>query len=225
MFQILLRERLPVIPGQLFLHNTQFGYIVAGTAPSNSEGCSSQPSNFCNSISEAASIESLNRNINRFWECEKVPEKFIEANTEQELAEQIFNDTVVLENERFEVSLPLKQNYEDINLATCNVSCIVYRDTATRDTRHGDICALRDLLHRVTRLMLLIRSTAITRDMLGSPGTMHVPVVHLPPRASPCLTPPSPAARAALGSTRRPHFSPAARLCTQMLPDVNFASN
>ncbi|CAG9086924.1 unnamed protein product [Plutella xylostella] len=48
MFQILLRERLPVIPGQLFLHNTQFGYIVAGTAPLNSEGCSSLPSNFCN---------------------------------------------------------------------------------------------------------------------------------------------------------------------------------
>lgn len=75
MFQILLRERLPVIPGQLFLHNTQFGYIVAGTAPLNSEGCSSLPSNFCKSVSEAVSTESLNRKIDGFWECEKVPEK------------------------------------------------------------------------------------------------------------------------------------------------------
>ncbi|CAG9127650.1 unnamed protein product [Plutella xylostella] len=72
MFQILLRERLPVIPGQLFLHNTQFGYIVAGTAPLNSEGCSSLPSNFCKSVSEAVSTESLNRKIDGFWECEKL---------------------------------------------------------------------------------------------------------------------------------------------------------
>ncbi|CAG9092821.1 unnamed protein product [Plutella xylostella] len=69
--KILLRERLPVIPGQLFLHNTQFGYIVAGTAPLNSEGCSSLPSNFCKSVSEAVSTESLNRKIDSFWECEQ----------------------------------------------------------------------------------------------------------------------------------------------------------
>ncbi|KAL0803434.1 hypothetical protein ABMA28_017281 [Loxostege sticticalis] len=54
--------------------------------------------------------------MSNFWECEKVPVLYTESTSEQQLAEQIFQDSVKLENNRFSVALPLKQNLDLINL-------------------------------------------------------------------------------------------------------------
>lgn len=47
---------------------------------------------------------------------EKVPEIYKEASSEQELAEKIFQETVILQDNKFQVFLPLKQDIAALNL-------------------------------------------------------------------------------------------------------------
>ncbi|XP_028175488.1 uncharacterized protein LOC114363843 isoform X2 [Ostrinia furnacalis] len=140
-FQVLQRESLPVTPNGPFLVNTLFGYVVAGSLPVSAGNISS--SNVCvtikgykfgfhNNASETPfdpidqtynysennckNINDLEKTMSNFWECEKVPVLFTESSSEQQLAEEIFLESVKLENNRFSVALPLKQDLDQINL-------------------------------------------------------------------------------------------------------------
>lgn len=110
MFQILLREQISVIPGRLFLQNAQFGYVVAGRVSRSSDRLSHPTSNLYKVFHD----ESQSSNL------------YTEANSEHELAEQNFTDSVVLNNGKFQVSLPLKQEFEKITLGD-SLSCALQR--------------------------------------------------------------------------------------------------
>ncbi|XP_048484474.1 uncharacterized protein LOC125490156 isoform X2 [Plutella xylostella] len=126
-FRILMREQLPVAPGGLYLHNTMFGYIVAGKLPQHGKYKQCPVSNFCSSTSnmmldsefdqnEIQRLNSIDNSLKRLWQCEEVPKVYTEASSEQELAEIQFCESTKLIDGRFEVSLPLKQDFKDIRL-------------------------------------------------------------------------------------------------------------
>ncbi|XP_063384617.1 uncharacterized protein LOC134670736 isoform X1 [Cydia fagiglandana] len=127
-FQALLPEQIPALPSKLVLQNTRFGFIVAGLA-----GCSSAApvpslaSNFCcQQLTQNNDEGKLDNIVSQFWLTEKVPETYTEASSEQELAETIFQETVVLKDNKFEVALPLKQNIIDLYLGD-SLSCALKR--------------------------------------------------------------------------------------------------
>ncbi|XP_048489043.1 uncharacterized protein LOC125491356 isoform X1 [Plutella xylostella] len=123
-FQLLLRDQIPIVPGGLCLYKTLFGYVVAGKVPRQGNTIqgdeNSSSSHLLNVESESQHnlelLNELNTNISQLWECEKITETFTEANTEQELAEKIYKETVELKEGRFHVSLTLKQDYDKIKL-------------------------------------------------------------------------------------------------------------
>lgn len=95
------------------LINTQFGYIIGGSLPSN----------VCNQVAvlKCVTCESdIIQNLDRFWKSESVPEIYNEKSSEQELCEYIFQKTVQLKDDCFEVALPLKLPLEDVNDALGN---------------------------------------------------------------------------------------------------------
>ncbi|KAL0811523.1 hypothetical protein ABMA28_009914 [Loxostege sticticalis] len=140
LLQALLHSAEPLKEEGPYLLKTQFGDVIAGSLPPS---CVS-PSGVSNSISvqghvsqnlppttnhnacvvkshednlgQISSISELNENISKFWQAEKVPEIYSEQTTEQELAESIFQQSVILENNRFTVALPLKQPITKIYL-------------------------------------------------------------------------------------------------------------
>ncbi|XP_028026698.1 uncharacterized protein LOC114240381 [Bombyx mandarina] len=93
------------------LLHTQFGYIVAGSVP-DSYIQSSAVALFCQECET-----DISATIANFWQSEKVPEKFVEHTSEQQYVEKHFTDTVKLENNQFEVSMPLKLPLCDMNNA------------------------------------------------------------------------------------------------------------
>jgi hypothetical protein len=120
-FKILRREQLPVIPAELYLHNTSFGYVVAGRVPHGSRVKHPTAGNFCGHVGVQSSglsdqSDDLAFIMQQFWKCDSVPEIYREATTEQDLAEEIFSKSVVLKNNRFQVDLPLKQSLTDLNM-------------------------------------------------------------------------------------------------------------
>ncbi|KAL0892289.1 hypothetical protein ABMA27_015463 [Loxostege sticticalis] len=127
-FQVLLREQLPVPSSGLVLQNTFFGYVVAGRAGHSGASTSScLASNFCcTQQTQDDFFSKLDHNVSQFWQSEKVPEVFTEANSEQELTEHIFQETVVLKDNKFEVSLPLKQDVTNLNLGD-SLTCALKR--------------------------------------------------------------------------------------------------
>ncbi|XP_026315040.1 uncharacterized protein LOC113226570 isoform X1 [Hyposmocoma kahamanoa] len=88
--------------------NTVFGNIVAGNIPHHL----ARPT--CNKVVLKCEL-SLNEIFAKFWSTEKVPEVYNEKTSEQELCEQIFQSTVKLNNNQFEVALPLKIPSSEIN--------------------------------------------------------------------------------------------------------------
>lgn len=110
-FQILLAGTIKVNKSQLVLQNTCFGYVVSGSLPNFKQNSSSNLSVIA--LHTAVQMEKL---VSQFWEAEKVPEIYIEYPTEQEACEAIFQNSVKLENNKFEVDLPLKQPLDELNL-------------------------------------------------------------------------------------------------------------
>ncbi|XP_059054951.1 uncharacterized protein LOC131848997 [Achroia grisella] len=53
--------------------------------------------------------------LNKFWSHERVPEVYTEKSSEQELCEQTFLNTVKLENNQFEVAIPLKLPLSEVD--------------------------------------------------------------------------------------------------------------
>ncbi|XP_047032142.1 uncharacterized protein LOC124638995 isoform X2 [Helicoverpa zea] len=93
---------------QLHVFNTYFGHIVGGNLPPK---VSQQT---CNSVVLKCEL-GLNETLAKFWTNEKVPERFVEQTSEQELCEKIFQSSVKLVNNQFEVPIPLKIPLSDVN--------------------------------------------------------------------------------------------------------------
>ncbi|KAI8440895.1 hypothetical protein MSG28_009195 [Choristoneura fumiferana] len=62
----------------------------------------------------------INSTLKSFWKTEDVPEVFKETKSEFELCEQTFQDTVKLNNNKFQVDLPLKLPLTEVNQALGN---------------------------------------------------------------------------------------------------------
>lgn len=92
----------------LKLLGTRFGHVVAGSLPSLSSR--SDPISF-----KCISCKEINDNVKNFWESEKVPEIFPERLAEHDTCEQIFRESVKLENNQFTVDLPTKLPLDSIN--------------------------------------------------------------------------------------------------------------
>ncbi|CAG9137084.1 unnamed protein product [Plutella xylostella] len=89
------------------LINTQFGYVIGGSLPTQ----------VCNKVAvfKCTCESDINENLTNFWKSESVPEIYNEKSSEQELCEYVFQKTVQLKDDCFEVALPLKLPLEDVN--------------------------------------------------------------------------------------------------------------
>lgn len=91
--------------------NTRFGYIVGGTVPTKHDHKSKkQVTLFCHTCDS-----DIKGNLEQFWKTEEVPQIFSEKAAEPELCQEIFKQTVILDNEQFQVDLPLKVPLEQVN--------------------------------------------------------------------------------------------------------------
>lgn len=109
LFQILLPVTEPVTTNQL--HSTAsnglrfiptlLGHIVGGSLPDYY--LKAKHNNIVLKCEKQ-----LNETLAKFWDTEKIPEIFEERTDEQELCSQIFSNTIKLENNQFQVALPLK---------------------------------------------------------------------------------------------------------------------
>ncbi|KAI5635090.1 hypothetical protein NE865_12208 [Phthorimaea operculella] len=100
----------------LRIFNTSFGHIVGGSLPIiNKKDTSSKVSLLCINCDN-----DVNETIKKFWKAESIPEKFIANKSEQDLCEEIFRTTTTLENNKFQVDLPIKLPLEEINDALGN---------------------------------------------------------------------------------------------------------
>lgn len=89
--------------------NTKLGHIIAGAWTSHII------KNQVVSLLCTTCQSDVSENIKRFWEQESVPELLIEGDSEHQLTESIFINTVKLENKKFQVDLPLKLDKCKIN--------------------------------------------------------------------------------------------------------------
>ncbi|KAF2887690.1 hypothetical protein ILUMI_18483 [Ignelater luminosus] len=112
-FQILLRGTIKLGTNNLVLQNTLFGFVASGSIPINLIN-----HNLCSNflVVSLHSLTHLENLVSRFWETEKVPEVFPEFPTEREACETLYQNSVQVVNNRFQVRLPLKQGLNDLNL-------------------------------------------------------------------------------------------------------------
>lgn len=91
--------------------NTHFGFVVAGTLPNQ---CHSQQNKqvtlFCRQCDS-----DISETVSKFWKTESVPETFSEKSSEFDQSEQIFQDSVILKDKKFQVALPLKVPLSQVN--------------------------------------------------------------------------------------------------------------
>ncbi|XP_052757764.1 uncharacterized protein LOC128202232 [Galleria mellonella] len=90
--------------------NTRFGYIIGGSMLEYQQASKQVTSLLCIKCDPE-----INDNIKSFWEAESVPQTFSEDQSEQELAETIFQNSVELIDDRFQVNLPLKVEDNEIH--------------------------------------------------------------------------------------------------------------
>ncbi|CAH2109317.1 unnamed protein product [Euphydryas editha] len=93
--------------------HTSFGYIVAGR--SSSAVIKNKKTNKVVSLFCYECNDSLSDSLNSFWTTEQVPEIFPEKFPEHEYCEKLFNETTKLENNKFQVSLPIKVPLQQVN--------------------------------------------------------------------------------------------------------------
>ncbi|XP_063540114.1 uncharacterized protein LOC134749140 isoform X1 [Cydia strobilella] len=150
-FEYVCRQLTPVGP---YLVKTRFGHIVGGGLPfpagkkSISNYCVTtkgnpfhfnvaeddlQPPFPCAKQSEVCLLsndcqpsEDIVDIMSKFWDCEKVPDIIKETGTEAEQAEQIFLESVKLENDKFTVAMPVKVELDKLDLGD-SFSCALQR--------------------------------------------------------------------------------------------------
>ncbi|KAI5646190.1 hypothetical protein NE865_01652 [Phthorimaea operculella] len=113
-FQSLLNGLIKLKCG-LVLQSTLFGYIVGGARecqqPHNDDGIIIS-SNFVMCQNE----NQLDNIMDRFWLSEKMPEEPVKASSDFEEAELSFQSSVVLENNKFSVDMPLIKPAEELEI-------------------------------------------------------------------------------------------------------------
>ncbi|KAI5651352.1 pao retrotransposon peptidase domain-containing protein [Phthorimaea operculella] len=113
-FQSLLNGLIKLKCG-LVLQSTLFGYIVGGARecqqPHNDDG-NIISSNFVMCQNE----NQLDNIMDRFWLSEKMPEEPVKASSDFEEAELSFQSSVVLENNKFSVDMPLVKPAEELEI-------------------------------------------------------------------------------------------------------------
>ncbi|XP_052751692.1 uncharacterized protein LOC113513303 [Galleria mellonella] len=90
--------------------NTRFGHIIGGSMLEYQQASKQVTSLLCIKCDPE-----INDNIKLFWEAESIPQTFSENQSEQELAETIFQNSVELIDNRFQVNLPLKVEDNEIH--------------------------------------------------------------------------------------------------------------
>lgn len=118
LFEIILAGKISLPKNNLFLLATKFGYIVSGKLYKDNVCLTSQniPNQgvVLHAIMNEEKIDSL---LQRFWEEQHTPElKDESVHDSQEFCETNFQNTVQLNDHRFQVSLPLKVPLKDVNL-------------------------------------------------------------------------------------------------------------
>lgn len=125
-FNLLQQDRMSIINENLFLQATKLGYVLVGNLSTDKYNNTPVLKNVVSYltmyeenkslIKKDSEIVEINDLLSKFWSCEDVPHVFTEAETEYDLAEQIFSQSVTLQNNRFAVALPLKQTLAKINI-------------------------------------------------------------------------------------------------------------
>ncbi|XP_063617163.1 uncharacterized protein LOC134790325 [Cydia splendana] len=90
--------------------NTKFGYIIGGGLPRQQTSDKSKVTLLCTQCDS-----SLNDSLQNFWNVESIPETFCERMSEHQMCEDTFKSTTVLENNKFQVDLPLKVPLNEVN--------------------------------------------------------------------------------------------------------------
>lgn len=108
-FRIVQDGKVEASPEDPILLNTRLGYVVSGSI-SVSPLC-----NFNTVTMHAVVSPELDSCVRQFWEAEKVPEVYPESVPEHEYSEEVFQKTVTYKNNQFQVSFPLKVDFESIN--------------------------------------------------------------------------------------------------------------
>ncbi|KAG7295220.1 hypothetical protein JYU34_022191 [Plutella xylostella] len=104
-FKIMLDGKIEGGPADPILLNTKLGYIVSST------GCSNASSITMHTFQSP----DLDHCVSKFWEAEKVPDIYHESLPEHEYSEKVFQDSVTLQDNTFEVKYPLKLELQDVD--------------------------------------------------------------------------------------------------------------
>lgn len=83
---------------------TKLGLVIGGSLPVNTN----KENNKYVSLICLNCETNINETVTNFWKTESVPELLCEQSSEQETAETIFQSSVKLEENKFQVDLPLK---------------------------------------------------------------------------------------------------------------------
>ncbi|XP_061729013.1 uncharacterized protein LOC133533941 [Cydia pomonella] len=110
-FESLLNDCIK-LPEGLVLQSTLFGYVVGGKiSQSGNVSNTALVTNFA--ISDTTKLENV---MSQFWLAEKVPEPQQKVSDEFEKAEKIFQKSVTLNDNKFQVDIPLKHPLGELNL-------------------------------------------------------------------------------------------------------------
>lgn len=90
------------------LLSTHFGHVIAGKFPFMLK--SQNPVSL-----KCTDCREINENVKTFWQSEKVPEIFPEKLSEHDTCQQLFKNSVKLENNQFTVELPTRLPLDSIN--------------------------------------------------------------------------------------------------------------
>lgn len=150
-FQVLLRERIPLALDGPYLISTKFGYVVGGAVTEKRpQGSTKSNKYFCNfarcdntnvsSTTCNCNNDSINQQLLKFWDCEKVSETFVESKSEQDLAEDCFTQNVKLNNNKFQVPLPLKVPLKKIDLGdSLSAALQRFKNLEKRFSKNSDL--------------------------------------------------------------------------------------
>lgn len=98
----------------LVLQNTLFGHVIGGNLSFTKTQAQSNNNMVTNFVMQDTQ-ENLTEVMNKFWLAEKIPER-AEVTSEFQKAEEIFQNSVQLINNKFHVDMPLKEPMDQLNL-------------------------------------------------------------------------------------------------------------
>lgn len=110
-FKILMPTKTKLQGTNLYLVGTEFGSILSGDVPCTSASLD------CNHVAlHVSTHDSVDHLLKKFWEAEMVPEIKSEVISKQDSCEAEFRHSVQIIDSKFQVSLPLEQPIDQLNL-------------------------------------------------------------------------------------------------------------